>query len=206
MKTSVPFEALLRGGRFYVRGAEIYSAIENYILGTRGCADFASMKIRFNKFFKSSGELIIFEPQSVIDVRKDEIIGRFSFQENSDEFFTIALKENSPARIADSVNFENRLAEKSVVDGLNCCLEIDEDIPIIDAAVIATKKLVCDLHGQLEKELWIFSGIDLTKPLGKGPSALSVSQIIERDGMVKASIAVKDSNVGFIYFNKIALS
>jgi hypothetical protein len=192
-------ELPLKGGRTYVRGADIYSAILDIVsrdwAGTAGRCRLAFHRLPRRRLYLYAGHAVkaFAPPQSAI---ADFRVGR-------SESEVAGWIEETEAPIVDKIAFDedallgefNMSGVEIFPSGPRCC-------PAIDLAVVLTKTLHNTLRPPRDGK-WIFTRLDTERPLlASDTREMSIALVKELGSrLTRSDIRVGGRGIGSIYFS-----
>jgi hypothetical protein len=189
----------LKGGRTYVRGADIYSAILDIV--TRDWADATGRcRLGFHTLPRRRLNLHAHDAMKAFAPPKKAIA---DFRIGRGEGEVIGFIEETEVPIVEKVAFdEDALLGESSVSGVEIFPSGPRSCPAIDLAVVLTKTLHNKLRPPRDGK-WIFTRLDTERPLLPSDTGeMSIALVKELGSrLTRSDIRVFGRGIGSIYFS-----
>ena len=189
----------LKGGRNYLHGTDIYSAIVEYF-STQGWnyKETIRFTLKFHGFAKSRCELFISPPD---EQPKDfSTYFRVNFE---DKIFQGWLSETGEP-IDDRINsYESEIQSAAIREDKSIVLKGENEFPAIESVVFITKKLHYDLITPPDGKIWVFAALDISRlfvPRDTNDLKIVIKDILQ-NRFSTSDIFVGNEHIGEIYFS-----
>jgi hypothetical protein len=192
-------EIPLKGGRSYLRGADIYSAVADCILAVWPNAD-GRCKLAFHRLPRSTLELVV-GPVTDVPRSPEEAVAKVSFAQPKGLIAGWILETSSP--VMQSITYdEDALVDEVAVEGTTISPSGPRKCAPIDLAVVLTKMLHNRLR-PLSGGKWIFTRLDIERPFAPSDAhAMSITLASELGTrLTRSDVRISGKAIGSIFFS-----
>ena len=196
----IPLDLRYKGGRDYLHGTDIYTAIVSMLTARLGTAEYSG-HIIFHQFARQQCEMFVSRADTHLTVPPDRVCdARFSGA-NGD--WVVWLSETARSVEGRYPYDEDSLCADSVIHGNTVSIGTKVQFRTIEVVVALTKYLHNTLF-PLSQQRWIFSKLEFSRLLPDGEEDVKVSVLMNlHNRITKCEVRLGGEPFGYIYFSAV---
>jgi hypothetical protein len=199
---SIPVHFRLKGSRTYIHGTDMYGVFMAHVPGVSTSAGVGALRMTIHRMASRQSDIVVLGPH-VEAVRPPNAYAEFSCETPGGVARSYLIETGSIVTECYSYE-EERIENLCRIDENTIAIDGDSGYAPIEVVVAMNKRLHNTLF-PLNEERWMFTRIELSRPLQPADARQFCVTFLQRLGvkLSRSAIVVDGQAIGHIYFSAV---